>query len=73
MWGRAWVSALLMAVLTGCAPRARSSRFLPVLRVPLECAKEIRLVDCAVTFNPPHCPTATVTYARGGEQLVVVK
>jgi len=73
MWGRAWVSVLLMTVLTGCAPRARSSRFLPVIRVPLECAKEIRLVDCDVTFNPPHCRTATVTYARGCEQLVVVK
>jgi hypothetical protein len=73
MFGRAWVSVLLIAVLTGCARVPRPSHFRPVVNIPLECAKEIHLVDCDLTFNPPHCRTVTVSYRQGCEQLVVAK
>jgi hypothetical protein len=73
MLGRAWVSVVLVVGLTGCAPHPRSSHFRPVVNIPLECAKEIHLLDCDLTFNPPHCRTVTVTYRHGCEQLVVAK
>ena len=72
MVGRAWVSVLLIATLTGCAPRSRSKLFLPNVNIPLECATSVRLVDCDLSFNPPHCRTATVTDRKGCEQLAVV-
>ena len=73
MLGRVSFSVLLLAVLTSCAPGPRSSHFRPVVSIPLECAKEIHLVDCDLTFNPPHCRTVTVSYRQGCEQLVVAK
>jgi hypothetical protein len=47
MSGRAWVSVLLIATLTGCASRFRPRPFLPDTNIPLECAVSIRL-DCVV-------------------------
>ena len=73
MLGRAWVSVLLVAILTGCAPGPRSSHFRPVVNISLQCPTEIHLVDCGLTFNPPRCHTATVAYRVGCEQLVVAK
>jgi hypothetical protein len=73
MSGRAWVCILLVAILTGCAPRSRSSHFRPLINIPLPCAKEIHLVDCDLSFNPPHCRTAIVAYRPGCEQLMVAK
>ena len=72
MLGRAWVCVLLIAILTGCAPRSRFKPFLPNVNIPPECATSIRLVDCDLSFNPPHCRTAAVTYRKGCEQLMVV-
>ena len=46
MLGRAWVSVLLIATLTGCASRSRLKPFSPNLNIPLECVTSIRLVDC---------------------------
>jgi hypothetical protein len=72
MLGRAWVSLLLIITLTGCASRSRPKPFLPNLNIPPACASSIRLVDCDMSFSPPHCRTATVTYRRGCEQIAVV-
>jgi hypothetical protein len=71
MSGRAWVSVLLIATLTGCASRSRPKPFLPNMNIPLECAR-IRLIDCDLSFRPPHCRTAAVTYRKGCEQVMVV-
>lgn len=73
MAGRAWVSVLLVAILTGCASRSRPKPFLPNLNIPPECATSIRLVDCDLSSSLPHCRTAAVTYRKGCEQVVVVK
>jgi hypothetical protein len=73
MSGRAWVSVLLITRLTGYASRSRPKPFLPNISIPRECATSIRLVDCDLSFNPPHCRTAAVTYRKGCEQVVVVK
>ena len=43
MSGRAWVSVLLIATLTGCASRSQRKPFLPSTDIPLECAPCIRL------------------------------
>ena len=72
MVGRAGASVRLIATLTGCAPRSRSKPFLPIVKIPLECATGIRLVDCDLSFNPPRCRTVAVTYRKGWEQLLVV-
>ena len=56
MVGRAWVSVLLIATLTGCASRSRPKPFLPNMNIPLECATRIRLIDCDLSFRPPHLP-----------------
>ena len=72
MLGRAWVSVLLIATLTGCASRSRLKPFSPNLNIPLECVSSICLVDCDLSYSPPHCRTATVTYREGCEQVVVV-
>jgi hypothetical protein len=37
MSGRAWVSVLLIATLSGCASRFRRKPFLPNTNIPLEC------------------------------------
>jgi hypothetical protein len=42
MSGRAWVSVLLIATLTGCASRFRRKPFLPNTNIPLECAASVR-------------------------------
>ena len=73
MVGRSWVSVLVIATLTGCAPRSRSTLFLPTFNIPLECATSVHLVGCDLSYNPPHCRTTAVTYRRGCEQVVVVK
>ncbi len=72
MLGRAWACVLLIATLTGCASRSRPNLFLPNVNIPLECATSIRLVGCDLSFKPPHCRTATVTYRKGCEQPAVV-
>ena len=72
MLGRAWVSVLLIATLTGCASRSRLKRFSPNLNIPLECVTSIRLVDCDLSSGPPHCRPAAVSYRKGCEQVVVV-
>jgi hypothetical protein len=69
--GRAWVSVLLIATLTGCASRSRPKSLLPNVNIPLVCATSIRLVDCDLSFSPPHCRTAAVTYRTGCEQVLV--
>ena len=71
MLGRAWVSVLLIAILT-CASRSRLKPFSPNLNIPLECVTSIRLVDCDLSSSPPHCRTAAVAYRKGCEQVVVV-
>ena len=71
MWGRAWVSVLLITTLTGCASRSRPKPFLPNITIPRECATSIRLVNCDLSFNPPHCRGAAVSYRKGCEQVVV--
>lgn len=73
MWGRAWVSVLLITMLTGCASQSRPKPFLPNMNIPLECATSIRFVDCDLSSSPPHCRAAAVTYRKGCEQVVVVK
>ena len=73
MLGRAWVCLLLIAILTGCAPRSRPKPFLSNMSIPLGCTTNIRLVGCDLSFSPPHRRTAAVTYRKGCEQLVVVK
>jgi len=72
MVGRAWVSVLLIAILSGCSWRSRPRQILPNLNILLECATSIRLVDCEPSFSPPHCRTAAVTYGKGCKQAVVV-
>jgi hypothetical protein len=72
MGGRAWVSVLLIATLTGCASRSRPKSFLPNGNIPLECAASIHLVGCDLSYTPLHCRTATVTYRKGCEQPAVV-
>jgi hypothetical protein len=72
MVGRAWVSVLLIPTLTDCAPHSRSKPFLPNVNIPLECATSIHLVGCDLSYNPPLCRTATVTYRKGCEQRAVV-
>jgi hypothetical protein len=72
MLGRAWISVLLIAALTGSASRSRPGPFPPNMNIPLECATCIRLVDCDLSSSPPHCRTAAVTYRKGCEQVVVV-
>jgi len=55
MWGRAWVSVLFIATLTGCASRVRSKSFLPNLSLAVECASSIRLESacpCVRTLVP---------------------
>ena len=71
MLGRVWVSFLLINTLTGCASRSHPKPFLPNISIPRECATSIRLVDCDLSFSPPHCRTAAVTYLKGCEQVVV--
>jgi hypothetical protein len=71
MLGRALVSVVLIATLTGCAPRSRLKPFSPNLNIPLECVTSIRLVDCDLSSSPPHCRTAAVAYREGCEQVVV--
>lgn len=73
MLGRAWISVLLIVALTGCASRSRLKPFLPHMNIPLECATSIRLVDCDMSFSPPHCRSVAITYRKGCEQVVVVK
>lgn len=73
MWGRAWVSVLLIVILTGCASRSRPKPFLPNLNIPVECASSIRLVNCDLSCSPPHCRTFAVDYRKGCEQVMVVK
>jgi hypothetical protein len=73
MLGRAWVCVLLIATLTGCASRSRPKPFLSSMSISLECSTGIRLVCCDLSFSPPHCCTAAVTYRKGGEQMVVAK
>ena len=73
MLGRAWATVVLIAALTGCASRSRPKPFLSNMRIPLECATSIRLVDCDASFSPPRCRTAAVTYRKGCEEVVVVK
>ncbi len=73
MVGRARVSVLLIATLNGCASRSRPKPFLLSMSIPLECTASIRLVGCDLSFSPPHCRTAAVTYRKGCEQVVVVK
>jgi hypothetical protein len=72
MLGRAWISVLLIAALSGCASRSRPQPFLPNMNIPPGCATSIRLVDCDLSFSPPHRRTAAVTYREGCEQAVVV-
>ena len=72
MVGRAWVSVLLIASLTGYAPRSRSKLFLPTVNIPPECATSIHLVGSDLSHKPPHCRTASVTYRKGCEQPAVV-
>ena len=72
MLGRAWACVLLIATLTGCASRFRPKLSPPSMSIPLECTTSIRLVGCDLSFSPPHCRTATVTYRKGCEQLAVV-
>lgn len=73
MWGRAWVSLLLITTLTGCASRSRPKTALPNLNIPLECASSIHLVNCDMAFSPPRCSSAAVQYRKGCEQVMVVK
>ena len=73
MVGRAWFTVLLITSLTACASRSRPKPLLPNLSIPQECATSIVLVDCDLSFNPPHCRTATVIYRKGCEHVVVVK
>jgi len=73
MWGRAWVSVLLIATLTGCASRVRPKPLLPNLNIPVQCASSIRLVNCDLSFSPPHCQNAAIDYRKGCEQIVVTK
>lgn len=73
MAGRVWVCVLLATTLTGCATQSRPKPFLPNMNIPPDCATSIRLVDCDVSFSPPRCRTAAVTYRKGCEQVVVVK
>ena len=72
MLGRACVSVLLIATLTGCASRSRLRPFSPNLNIPLECVTSIHLVDCDLLSSPRHCRTAAVTYREGCEQVMVV-
>jgi hypothetical protein len=73
MLGRVWVCVLLLATLTACALQPRPKPFLPNMNIPPECATSIRLVDCDLSFSPPHCRTATVAYLKGCEEVVVPK
>jgi hypothetical protein len=73
MWGRVRVSVLLMTALTGCASRTRPKASLPSFNIPPECASSIRLVNCDLSFSPPHCRTVAVAYRKGCEQVMVVK
>jgi hypothetical protein len=43
------------------------------LNIPLECASSIRLVNCDLSFSPPHCRTVSVAYRKGCEQVMVAK
>jgi len=72
MLGRAWVSVLLLATLTGCTSRSRLKPFSPNLNIPLQCVTSIRLVDCDLSSSPRHSRTAVVTHREGCEQVVVV-
>jgi hypothetical protein len=68
-----WIcGSVLIATLTGCPSRSRPTPFLPNMNIPLECATSIRLVDCNLSFRPPHCPAAAVTYRKGCEEVVAV-
>jgi hypothetical protein len=71
--GRAWVCALLIATLTGCASRSRPKPFLPSMSIPPECTTSIRLVGCDLSFSPPRCRTVAVSFRKGCEQVVVGK
>ena len=73
MWGRASVSVLLIATLTGCASRVRPEPFLPSLNIPVECASRIRLLNCDLSSSPPHCRAFAVDYRKGCEQVMVIK
>ena len=73
MWGRVWVSVLIVATLTGCASRSRPKAPLPLMNIPLECATSIQLVDCDLSISPPRCRAAAVTYRKGCEQVMVAK
>ena len=73
MLGRASISVLLIAALTGCAARSRPKPLLPHMNIPVECATSIRLVDCDLSFSPPHCRSVAINYRKDCEQVVVVK
>ena len=72
MLGRARVSVLLIATLTGCAARSQLKPFSLDLNIPLECVTSIRLADCDLSSSPRHRRAAAVTYRKGREQVVVV-
>lgn len=55
----------------GCAHQARVE--LPNLRIPVDCASEIKLVGCDARVSPPKCRSARVTYRRGCEEIEVRK
>ena len=73
MPGRVGVIVLLIVTLAGCTSRSRPKPFQPDMNIPPGCATSIRLLDCDLSFSPPHCRTAAVTYRKGCEPVVVVK
>lgn len=73
MRGLAWVSVLLVTILTSCASRSRPKATFPTLNIPPECASKIELVSCDLSFTPPRCRAASVEYRKGCEQVVVLK
>jgi hypothetical protein len=70
MLGRTWVSVVLIATLSGCVRESRPEPFPLNTNIPLECATNIRLVDCDLSVKPRHCRIAAVTYRKGCEQGV---
>lgn len=73
MLGRTWVRVVLIATLSGCVSESRLEPFPLDTNIPLECATNIRLVDCDLSLKPRHCGIAAVTYPKGCEQEVVDK
>jgi hypothetical protein len=60
------------AMLMGCARRAERIE-LPNLKIPVDCASEITLLECDARVSPPKCKRARVKYRRGCEQIAVGK